>query len=145
MSFLKLFIFFTLLFVAFTDVTSVSCKRPSLGRYVVGKDGMECVALIKENCVGMRNKNTRMWRRGVHIRDNCSIIRPMSAIATFSGPNNKYGGGPFRHAAIFASCDVNGIWVYDQWNGSRGVLYRQIPYNSTIGHNNGSNYYTITL
>ncbi|XP_077554841.1 domesticated amidase effector 2-like [Haemaphysalis longicornis] len=113
--------------------------RPFKGKWVIGVDGKECVALVKETCSGMRQYSTHSWRRGKRVKDNCSSIPQWTAIATFLD-GAKYRG----HAAIFESCAPNGIWVYDQWNAAP-VDRRLIRYGNVKPNYNGDNFYVIEL
>ncbi|XP_065302107.1 domesticated amidase effector 2-like [Dermacentor albipictus] len=120
---------------------AIGCANPApfKGNWVIGVDGKECVALVKEKCTGLRQYTTHSWRRGKHVRSNCASVPRWSAIATFLD-GNKYRG----HAAIFESCASDGIWVYDQWNTSP-VDRRKIRYGNSKPNYNGDNFYMIEL
>uniref|UniRef100_A0A023FQ49 Putative conserved secreted protein n=1 Tax=Amblyomma cajennense TaxID=34607 RepID=A0A023FQ49_AMBCJ len=120
---------------------AISCSNPESlkGNWVIGVDGKECVALVKEKCSGMRQYSTHSWRRGKHVKSNCGSIPRWTAIATFLD-GSKYRG----HAAIFESCAPDGIWVYDQWNTAK-VDRRKIRYGNSKPNYNGDNFYVIEL
>ncbi|RWS21138.1 secreted protein-like protein [Leptotrombidium deliense] len=119
---------------------NIGCKSPStyVGKYV--GESHECVGLVKALCDNMVNFATPNWVRGQNVKDNCKTISKWTAVATFTAPNNKYKG----HAAIFESCDVDGVWVYDQWNG-QPVHRRKMKFGNTNNYpsNDGSALYTI--
>ncbi|XP_040077735.1 uncharacterized protein LOC120849570 [Ixodes scapularis] len=126
---------------AVSDAIGCSDPSPFQGRWVIGVDKKECVALVKEKCGNLRDYTTGRWVRGQHVKSNCGSIPKFTAIATFLKPGNKYLG----HAAIFESCASDGIWVYDQWN-AKPVERRKIRYGNTGKPNyNGDNFYTIEL
>lgn len=127
-------------FVAVSEAISCANPEPFKGRWVIGVDNKECVALVKEKCQNMRNYATGRWVRGKHVKSNCNSIPKWTAIATFLD-GTKYRG----HAAIFESCASDGIWVYDQWN-AQPVQRRKIRYGNVSKPNyNGDNFYTIEL
>ncbi|XP_077512285.1 domesticated amidase effector 2-like [Amblyomma americanum] len=132
--------FLVLCMVIVSEAISCADPRPFEGNWVIGVDGKECVALVKEKCSGMRQYNTHSWRRGRHVRSNCANIPRWTAIATFLD-GTKYRG----HAAILESCAPDGIWVYDQWN-TAPVDRRKIRYgNANKPNYNGDNFYVIEL
>ena len=110
------------------------------GGYILTPDGQECTSVVKTQCTGLTGLTTGSWKRGTHVQSNCASIPARTAIAVFSAPGNTYGP-PDRHAAIFESCQSDGINVVDQWNG-HPTSRRLIRYSGT-GVNGGSNYYTI--
>ncbi|XP_075747301.1 domesticated amidase effector 2-like [Rhipicephalus microplus] len=120
---------------------AIRCANPTRfkGRWVIGVDRKECVALVKEKCQGLRRYTTHRWRRGIRVRGNCRKVPRWSAIATFLD-GNRYRG----HAAIFESCAKDGIWVYDQWN-TAPVMRRKIRYGYRMPNYNGNNFYMIKL
>uniref|UniRef100_A0A131XID3 Putative secreted peptide n=1 Tax=Hyalomma excavatum TaxID=257692 RepID=A0A131XID3_9ACAR len=123
-------------------IQAIRCADPSRykGRWVIGVDGRECVALVKEKCKGLRRYTTHRWRRGLHVRKNCAKVPRLSAIATFLDGGKRYRG----HAAIFLSCASDGIWVYDQWN-TAPLKRRKIRYGYKAPNYNGNNFYMIKL
>uniref|UniRef100_A0A1E1WXJ0 Putative conserved secreted protein n=1 Tax=Amblyomma aureolatum TaxID=187763 RepID=A0A1E1WXJ0_9ACAR len=132
--------FLVLYMVTVSDAISCADPRPFKGNWVIGVDGKECVALVKEKCSGMRQYTTQSWRRGRQVRSSCASIPQWTAIATFLD-GSRYQG----HAAIFESCASDGIWVYDQWN-TAPVDRRKIRYGNTKNpHYNGDNFYVIEL
>lgn len=89
---------------------SYICNNPqSLKGKVVG-DG-HCVSLIK-HCTNI--PNTIEWRPGKQVWKN--EIAAGSIIATFK--NNRYPNVTGHHAAIYIKQDSDGIWVWDQWQGT---------------------------
>uniref|UniRef100_A0A1E1X0I0 Putative conserved secreted protein n=1 Tax=Amblyomma aureolatum TaxID=187763 RepID=A0A1E1X0I0_9ACAR len=99
---------------------AISCSNPESfkGNWVIGVDGKECVALVKEKCSGMRQYSTYSWRKGKHVRSNCGSIPRWTVIATFLD-GNKYRG----HAAIFESCAPDGIWVSKRLAAARAYRW----------------------
>ncbi|KAL1427979.1 hypothetical protein MTO96_000319 [Rhipicephalus appendiculatus] len=127
---------------------AIRCRLPQIGagEWVLGIDGKECVSVVKQLCDNMANNSTHAWRRGAHVRSDCDgarRIESLTAIATFLAANNGYQG----HAAIFDSCDSDGIWVYDQWNKTDKYFdRRKIEYgNIRTPSLDGDNFYVIEL
>ncbi|OTF82294.1 hypothetical protein BLA29_012359 [Euroglyphus maynei] len=137
----------TILLWATTSHAFVPCTNPSkhVGHWI-GRD-QECAALVQTNCHRQPgNKEiglTSSWRRGVHVKDNCSKIPAYTAIATFLGPNHRYDEPHLhQHTAIYVRCEKAGIRVYDQWNGTP-IGFRIIPWNGASPQYNGNNFYTV--
>ncbi|CAG2167375.1 unnamed protein product [Oppiella nova] len=118
----------------------IPCSDPSslVGQYV--GESHECVALVKAKCSNMVSFVTSKWVRGRNIKDNCNSISKYTAVATFTAPGNKYLG----HAAIFESCDTDGVWVWDQWVG-QPTHRRKMRFGnmSNWPSNDGSALYTV--
>ncbi|XP_037508640.1 uncharacterized protein LOC119385199 [Rhipicephalus sanguineus] len=120
---------------------AIECEDPMplKGKWVTNSENKkQCVILVKEKCDGMRDIPTEKWRRGKKVRDNCDIPR-LTAIGSFIN-SEKFNG----HAAIFDSCDTDGIWVIDQWDAAP-VDRRKVPYGDARPYFNGDNYYMIEL
>ncbi|KAH7966979.1 hypothetical protein HPB49_021149 [Dermacentor silvarum] len=117
--------------------------QPQVGDWVLNEyDGKECVSLVKELCPGMHDYDTSFWRRGEKVKSNCRTIPRLTPIATFLASDNTYEG----HAAIFDTCDSDGLWVYDQWNETGKYLKRRkVPYGYRVPSYNGDNFYVIEL
>uniref|UniRef100_A0A023G8P8 Putative secreted protein n=1 Tax=Amblyomma triste TaxID=251400 RepID=A0A023G8P8_AMBTT len=123
--------------------------RPYLSTYRVRSDGHECTSLVKNMSTVLGDYTTNSWVAGVRVRDNCDIPR-WTAIATFLGPGGKYNTGAVndmakQHAAIFDTCESNGLWVYDQ-NRNRPVnrtFFKDLGGDDTTS--NARNYRVIEL
>ena len=90
------------------------------------------------------------WLRGPLVKGNKAIPRG-TAIAVFDPDGFYSNNGTYpRHAALYLSQDLKGLWVLDQWAGrdvsSKGFL-RQLPFGSRTGHNtvNGGDYFHVVL
>ncbi|CAG2176957.1 unnamed protein product, partial [Oppiella nova] len=120
----------------------IPCSDPSSSKGQYVGESHECVALVKAKCSNMRNFPTYNWVRGRNVKDNCNSITRYTAVATFVAPGNKYKG----HAAIFESCDSDGVWVWDQWVG-QPTHRRQMRFGNTAHwpSNDGSALYTVEL
>lgn len=142
----KFYILVFILNFAWTINAYVHCKNPHshIGHWL--GINQECVALVQSQCHRHGNKPigvTQSWHRGYHIKEHCSKIPHLTAIATFLGPNNHFDEPHLQqHAAIFVKCEHNGIRVYDQWNGTP-IGYRLIPWHGNSKRYSGINYYTI--
>jgi len=96
----------------------------------------QCVAAIFNFCPPIRAP-TSSWRKGIHVMSNCATIRKYTAIATF--PDGRTYSG---HAAVFMSCNSQGIQVYDQWCG-HPFSGRLIRANGSGVSNNANGFYVI--
>ncbi|XP_054932698.1 domesticated amidase effector 2-like [Dermacentor andersoni] len=126
--------------VAASEAIECVDPQPFKGDWVTNAENKkQCVILVKEKCTGMRDVPTDKWRRGKQVRTNCDSIPRWTAIGSFMN-GDKFNG----HAAIFESCDTDGIWVYDQWDAAP-VDRRKVPYGDSRPYYNGDNYYMIEL
>lgn len=123
-------------------IEAIDCEdpQPLKGQWVPNAENKkQCVILVKEKCTGMRDIPTEKWRRGKQVRANCDSIPRLTAIGSFIN-SEQFNG----HAAIFDTCDTDGIWVFDQW-GAAPVDRRKVPYGDSRPYFNGDNYYTIEI
>jgi len=118
-----------------------------VNQYVFSNLGEGSVALIRQNCAGLRNRETTTWKKGVDVKSNCISIPIGTAIATFQGADGtEFNGGGFHHAAIFIGrCNSQGFYVFEQKlkDGEPvGVNSRILRY-SASGSEGGNNFYAI--
>lgn len=106
---------------------------------------VQCVQLLKAL---MGAPLTDRWQEGRKLKTNWSEVKVGTAIATFKGgryPKRHKGHGN-KHAAIFLRASDTGIYVFDQFAGTRVATERFIPWHNPRNRrpsNNAASYSTV--
>lgn len=106
---------------------------------------VQCVQLLKAL---MGAPRTDHWQEGRKLKVSWSEIKSGTAIATFKGgryPKRHKGRGN-KHAAIFLRASDTGIYVFDQFAGTRVATERFIPWHNPRDRkpsNNAASYSTV--
>lgn len=83
----------------------------------------QCVALVREYSGA---PPAALWRQGAAVKGN-ALLQKGTAIATFV--DGKYQNNLSRnHAAFYVRQDSSGIWVVDQWLGSKTIRLRRLNF-----------------
>ena len=94
----------------------------------------ECVDLIKALVPGLIDVSTQRWVKGANVKDSLGLARG-TAIATF-GPNGRFPREDTgQHACLFVAHAGAGIWVVEQYQLSRRVLFRHMEIPRMSGQN----------
>jgi hypothetical protein len=88
------------------------------------KGNHECVEFIHQT---LNAPATGVWKEGKKVQGDLTIAKG-TAIATFVNGKYPQAGTSGKHAAIYLSQDVIGIWVVDQWNKQGKVEKRQLRF-----------------
>jgi hypothetical protein len=85
----------------------------------------QCVALVEKYAKAPAPTALR-WKQGATVRGLQTLAKG-TAIATFvDGKYPSHATG--NHAALYLSQDKGGIWVIDQYRGSRGIHKRYLRF-----------------
>ena len=102
---------------------------------LTGQDGVgtkQCAALIKEYT---KAPPSSLWRQGAAVKGNLTL-RKGTAIATFvEGQYQNHASG--NHAAFYIGQGADGIYVVDQWRGSKKVMQRTLSF---LGKDKGGHF-----